>query len=462
MPVVSIKDNSRSSLYDKSFCNGDAVKAFTDLQGIANYPIKELVKSNPKLLVFPHCLNDVRDKFDDSPICKLCGSVDSISKAEIESGNVMGFVSRNDTELRIHSRFAKSDNQDYFLHYMLQKVFSINVMDFKVGKDDESVFDFLLYLFPYMLTRAVSQGIYKEYQTHEYNDDRVRGPIDVSRHIRYNIPFNGKIAYRTREFCFDNRITQLVRHTIEYIASSKQAAILTRNNEVKDCISKIREATPSYNLRSRYDIIAQNRVPVRNPYFMEYNKLQALCINILLHKKLKFGQNKNEIYGVLFDGAWLWEEYLWTILKKKGFEHPENKTGLGRLHLFGKPQKYPRYPDFYSKELILDAKYKRLAYNDDEEKLNRCISRDDFHQIISYLYITQKKNGGFIFPDAEHALGDTCRHTIGELNGYGGEISLYGFPVPKEKDYSDYKSFCAAMENAEEKIISEVKGVWFK
>lgn len=454
MPVVSIEDN-RSLLFSKTLCDDDTAKAFTDLQGIANYPIKELVKSNPKLLVFPHCLNDVRDKFDDSPICKLCGSVDSISKAEIESGNVMGFVSRNDTELRIHSRFAKSDNEDYFLHYMLQKVFSINVMDFKVGKDDESVFDFLLYLFPYMLTRAVSQGVYKEYRTHEYNDDRVRGPIDVSRHIRYNIPFNGKIAYRTREFCFDNRITQLVRHTIEYIASSKQAAILTRNNEVKDCISKIREATPSYNLRSRYDIIAQNRVPVRNPYFMEYNKLQALCINILLHKKLKFGQNKNEVYGVLFDGAWLWEEYLWTVLKKNGFEHPQNKLHGKPWHLFTNGR-YARYPDFFNDKLILDAKYKHLARLD-EEKLCRCVDRDDFHQMISYMHISEKyqdgnnRLGGFIFPDEKASLKSE-KYEIGTLNGLGGVISLYGFPIPDGGKCDNFADFSKEMKLAEEQV----------
>ena len=36
-------------------------------------------------------------------------------------------------------------------------------------------------------------------------------------------------------------------------------------------------------------------------------------------------QQHHEAEGVIFDGSWLWEEYLWTLLKPLGFEHPENK-----------------------------------------------------------------------------------------------------------------------------------------
>ena len=105
----------------------------------------------------------------------------------------MGFVGVNDTKITIKSRFAKNCDEDYFLHYMLQKVFSINLFDLKHNTNTESIFDFLLYLFPYFLKRAVRQGIYKEYTKHEYNDANVRGVIDVSRHIRQNIPFSGNL-----------------------------------------------------------------------------------------------------------------------------------------------------------------------------------------------------------------------------------------------------------------------------
>ena len=46
----------------------------------------------------------------------------------------------------------------------------------------------------------------------------MRGTIDINRHLKLNLPFNGRVAYRTREFSHDNHVTELIRHTIEYIS----------------------------------------------------------------------------------------------------------------------------------------------------------------------------------------------------------------------------------------------------
>ena len=49
----------------------------------------------------------------------------------------------------------------------------------------------------------------------------VCGTIDVQRHIRMNIPFNGKVACKTREHSYDNFTTELIRHRIEFIKTSE-------------------------------------------------------------------------------------------------------------------------------------------------------------------------------------------------------------------------------------------------
>ena len=102
----------------------------------------------------------------------------AIPENQLVTENIMGFVGYNDTQVSIRSRFAQQQG-DYFLHYMLQKVFAINLFDLKHDSDNESVFDFLIYLFPAFLKRALRQGIYKEYQTRNYNDANVRGRIDM-------------------------------------------------------------------------------------------------------------------------------------------------------------------------------------------------------------------------------------------------------------------------------------------
>ena len=122
-----------------------------DLELISDVPIGKIsIESNPNLLVFPRDLHCYGDEISESCII-------SLRNEEISTGNIMGFVGVNDTQLDIKSRFAKEDDNDFFLHYMLQKVFSINLYDIKHTINKEPVFDFLLYLFPHFLKKAFAQ-----------------------------------------------------------------------------------------------------------------------------------------------------------------------------------------------------------------------------------------------------------------------------------------------------------------
>ena len=122
----------------------DSASDLQNLAKIADIKIKDLkLDDNPNLLIFPRDLSQYGDKISESNIISLQGD-------KISTGNIMGFVGLGDTQLDIRSRFAQDDGRDYFLHYMLQKVFSINLFDIKHTSNKEQIFDFLMYLFPYV------------------------------------------------------------------------------------------------------------------------------------------------------------------------------------------------------------------------------------------------------------------------------------------------------------------------
>lgn len=110
-------------------------------------------------------------------------------------------------------------------------------------------------------------------------------------------------------------------------------------------------------------------------------------------EEVKYGEHDDEICGILFDGAWLWEEYVNTILRDYGFKHPENKRRKGRIYLF-EDNSGVRYPDFYKEGVVLDAKYKRLGSYENVAR----IDRDDIHQVISYMGALKATKGGFVSP----------------------------------------------------------------
>jgi 5-methylcytosine-specific restriction enzyme subunit McrC len=413
-----------------------------DLSAIANRSLIDLQLENPDLLVFPQTLGQHRDDVEKSHIF-------SLDEEQITTYNLMGFVGRNSSQLTISSRFAKDDNNDYFLHYMLQKVFSINLLQFDQTPNKENIWDFLLYLFPYYLKKAYSQGIYKAYRKEEYNDSNVRGTIDVKKHILQNIPFTGKITYTTREHSYNNYLTQLVRHTIEKIKSHPfGSGVLTSDSEVRDIVSKFIFVTDkTYNNNLRQKIISANLKPVSHPYFTEYAALQKICLKILRHEKITFGKEKDKVYGLLFDGAWLWEEYLNTILKEN-FIHPENKTGKHRQYLF-ENNIQSIYPDFISRTAPIsvgDAKYipldRQRTYSENSEKATSI-----YYKTIAYMYRYSSNSGFLLFPSQETTFYETYR--IKETNG---TLKKIGLAIPQKSD--NFKEFIKSM-NANEK---EFKG----
>lgn len=218
---------------------------FKDLLPFGNKPLKELCHEHVGLLVFPSSLMGTDDKLGEEPIFSFTFD-DKIETTRVFTTNVMGFIGKGEKQLKIYSRFD-DPKKDYFLHYMLQKVFSINLFDFDNTTKDESVFELLMFFFPYYLKRALSQGIYREYSRFEHNDSNVKGTIDVGRHIQRNNPFSGRIAYNTREYSRDNSITQLIRHTIEVIKTSDYGeSILNMDGETKAFVEEIIRCTPSY------------------------------------------------------------------------------------------------------------------------------------------------------------------------------------------------------------------------
>lgn len=405
------------------------------LKTISHRSVEELHKESPNLLIFPHCLGDICGDFSKKHICEIVGNT-------ITTGNIVGFIGINDKssgkslELTIHSRFHKSeDGEDYFLHYMLQKVFkklfNITILDLKHGATKEDIFDFAIYLFPHYLKRAIKQGLFRQYCNRDYNDANVRGAIDVSRHIRTNTPFRGRIAYRTREYQYDNPLMQLIRHTIEYIRNHEYAGnILKCDKDMSDAVRTIYNITPTYNANDRERVIAHNIKPITHPFYTEYRILQQLCLHILRRKGVKYNKSNDKIYGMLFDCSWLWEEYLSTIMPE-GFTHAVRAEKNG-YKFFDSDNSHQRYPDFYSKvnQTVLDAKYKRIDING--------IQRNDLFQLIAYMHTLPADYGALIYPLSSSENSRIWQEPK-KLNGHEGWIDTIGIEIPQDaKSYQDF------------------------
>ncbi len=383
-----------------------------------------------RIFIFPNDLINSPDLDKDQKILETVNQ-------EIKTGNVIGFLGYGQERLTISSRFSEESN-DHFLHYLLQKVLNINLTSLEVGlSPEDKLYQLLVYLFSKYLQVALRKGLYKEYQRFFHNDSHVKGVLDVGNHLKKNLPFMGNIAYTTREFTYDNPLMQLIRHTIEYIKNQKGFGVLLDSN--RENMTEITRVTSSYKLADRPKIIRMNKIkPIRHAYFREYRKLQELCLMILSREKHGLGSQAQKVHGILFDVAWLWEEYVYTLLPKD-FIHPRNKDKTDGISVFSNRERKV-FPDFYHKELkiVLDAKYKKLEFTE------RGINREDLFQLISYSYILEAEKAGLVFPSKEKVV----ENEIGKLAGYGALLKKWSIQIPLKS--SSYDEFCEMMENSEE------------
>ena len=434
MKQIKIKDNSQQK--KETFSQ---VKNLTGK--IADKTLEQLEREG--VFVFPDTVKDAGDITQDQMILQSVNDT-------YRSGNVMGFLGCGDERLIIESRFC-GGSEDYFFQYLLDKVLDFpNIVNLESdANQDDRMFNFFLFLFPRYLQAAMRKGLFKKYIRHSYNDGNVKGTIDIARHIEANTPFVGKIAYSQREFSYDNSLMELVRHTIEFIKRKPYGNKLLV--KAKDEVKLVINATPGYEPYDRQKIIEQNKKnTVRHAYFREYLALQRLCLLILQHQKHQIGAGARQIYGILFDGAWLWEEYVNSLIEDV-FYHPMNKGGKGAQRLFDGNVGLI-YPDFISRNsemrIIADAKYKPIDN----------IGNRDYLQVLAYMFRFDAKAGYYLYPEAEGSddlklwlnRGSTYEKNVVPRDDIS--ITKHGLKIPI--DAQNYSEFTAKMKVQEQEFTS--------
>ena len=400
-PNDDLQDSFGRKPHDLKYCNSSSKINAEDLRALSSSTIGELMADEEcEVLVWPNSFNEGYDELKDQYIFRITEK-DGKTIDSLTTNNVVGFIGKGNTDIRIHSRFASSNDNDFFLYYMLEKVMAINTFSLSSSGKEPEVFDFLLFFFPRLLKDALSQGMYKKYVYHEYNDANIRGVVDVNRHIRLNIPANGKIAYRTREFSYDNSVTQLIRHTIEFVRRKQFGkAVLHNDPDTEGCVQQIIQATPTFQPQQRQAIINENLRPVVHPYYTKYAALQNLCLRILRYEKLSYGNNSNnKIHGLLIDAAWLWEEYVGRVLAEKemGLAHYTRSSRFHLLQTINGKHFQQVIPDYYDKErkLVADAKYIPLHRYDhlDAERAAAV-----YYKTVMYMYRFNTEVGFLFHP----------------------------------------------------------------
>lgn len=341
----------------------------------------------------------------------------------LDTGNLMGvlrFREENGTSVQVEvlSRFDKGTN-NFFLNYLLSKAFDIGLGNDSVTATQPSILDLLLdVLFVRRFGEAAKNGLLRQYRTYRNNDWNFKGRLDLPRHIRENLPLPRGIAYVKREIDLDVPVNRLLL-LAALVVRKRRPDLFERNEDASDAFRELRTAIPDpgdvRSVLSHRDC----REPVRHPFYREiWEPLRQIARMILEEEKWHlFHESEEAVSGVVFDGSWLWEEYVASILVPTGFRHCVR--GGDRLYAFKDPFRRPFYPDFLLPPtqghggIVLDTKYKRS---------NPTGARSDVHQVLCYLLLSGAMFGGLVFPPADfvsETSDDRDEDTYGSCNTGG-------------------------------------------
>lgn len=326
----------------------------------------------------------------------------------------------------------------------------------------------LTFTFVNQLKEAYSQGLFKSYKRFDYNDSRVKGIIDVNRHIKENIPFMGNIAYSVREHTYDNHILHLIRHAFELLEKKHSTLMkILKSNTSGVRLSKIKndllEVTPSYNSMNIQNTLIKTSNRISHPYFNKYELLRKTCRMILKDSGISIYNNnsKEEVYGVMVDVTKLWEEFAGKeILSKLDFQHVRGETPLlvesstikeNTLNVVKK-----REFDYVCKgKMVVDAKYKLIWQNLSWKYLSA-----DIFQVLSYILVAGVKKGGVIFPSlGKNPIDEYNIHTDHTEDPYSQGYNFYTIPLEIPREKNDSIQFKNDMEKNIENLIENLDGI---
>lgn len=377
--------------------------------------------------------------------------------------------------LQIKSRLDVDENKKiskpFFLSTMLLTD-KVKLSNNTIPSNEDEIFDYLLlFWFKEQLKKARLKGYYKTYRRFDNNDDRVKGTIDIARHIRTNMgQKNGRIAYTYRENTINNYLNQLIVAAYYHLKNKYYDLVMDNfdsNNDLKNVINYLSNETEfsSANVKS---ILKNNLKAISHPYFTEYEDLRLICLRILRDEGISIfdGESGNDTQGILFYLPELWEKFLYNKLIIKALPEGIKAEPQYQILNFGYKKEnessfsYEQltYPDyvFLDKEkpfMILDAKCKP-KWEDAAKGGSVSDVMEDYNKCIRDMVAANSHATGVIFPTnhsyEKDELDRTLCHRISKFNN-----SDFFYTIPVVVPYVEEETLYSVWNNEFEGIIQE-------
>ena len=348
---------------------------------------------------------------------------------------------------------------DRFFKRILDFCCGIYVNDNPFGgeKAIRSIYSLLVqYMFLVSLRKTINNGLPKKYVINKGRGYGVKGNVDIESYINSDLQsFDKKLTNVFSERKEIQSIADVLYFALTCCKVSNDVLpnlVVYRNylhglySGVKPSRSIIRKALSEPKLKN--SMYSSFRLPL---------KYAEILIN---HDNITSG-NSTQSSGFLVDASFLWEMYLYNLLRLHF--HEWSIDSQAQISVYGEENVFyakNNYPDIVmtkdNKIVILDAKFKKMTFSRDD------VDMDDFRQIHFYAYYYSVKNpdkkiySALVYPVHSDITGRNDRvegYKFGGESGTGTKFNVLTIKDPGDKKPSEND----LMLNSEKKFIEALK-----
>lgn len=242
--------------------------------------------------------------------------------------NYLGYLSLHKdnvhVDLNITSQYGKGNN---LLNYMLSKTYGY--VGEVITEINEGINNLV---FINAFSNAIKKGIFRKYIEVECNDSKIKGKIDVARHIAVNQCIQGKVAYSTREYSPKNNVNRLILKTYNLLDRKNQKLlkrVINGDRDVIKSITQIKNIITNVDEYTNEQVIGKGNEKISNMVYKEYETLRKMSKALLKSKgRNLFEENDVRLNGVLFNQDELWKNFIYKNVLIKLRDEDEEGVDL--------------------------------------------------------------------------------------------------------------------------------------
>jgi len=346
-------------------------------------------------------------------------------------GNYVGLIQTKNLTLEILPKVytSSSDEQksrEVFLN-MLLKINNIPQAKDGTNADvdikDMNIFEVFITLFLNHIDTLRKKGIKSDYIAVEDNLYYLKGKIQFSNHIRYNLAHKERFYVEFDDYIVDRIENRLLKTCISFLLDKST----NHDNQ-----SRLRQQlfffdAVSYSTNIQYDLSCVQNIHRDMEHYKMPLKFAEVFLNNQSFTPIK---GTHQAFSLLFQMNIIFERYVAKLLEEYNSITNLETAMKGKYHLLQSKNKYKNKvdiePDYIfarkKKKIIGDAKWKLIEKDNGDMK----ISPNDVYQVYSYLNYFNSDIGCIFTPRLS-------------LDTNGKKIDEYTFQVDKNVNNSNKK-----------------------